>query len=69
MNRFVHHATRPAAAANSKLEHARYIAVQALLYVVAMTLALSISACQGETAAAPVPQVTTEEGPIIPFGS
>jgi hypothetical protein len=69
MSRFVHHDSRRAAAANAELAHARYIAVPALLYVVALALALSIAAFQGETAAGPVPQVTTEEGPIVPFGS
>ena len=68
MNRFVHHASRRAAA-NSEFTHARYIAVPALLFVAAIVLALSIGALEGATTAAFVPQVTIEEGPIVPFGA
>jgi hypothetical protein len=68
MNRFVHHASRRAAA-NSEFMHTRYIAVPALLFVAAIVLALSIGVLEEATAATPVPQVTIEEGPIVPFGA
>lgn len=68
MNRFVPHASRRGAA-NAEFMHARYIAVPALLFVAAIVLALSIAALEGESTAAPVPQVTIEQVPIIPFGA
>ena len=68
MNRFVHHVSRRAAA-DAELLHARYVAVPALLFVAAIAFALTIAGLEEATTAAPVPEVTIDQGPAIPFGA
>lgn len=69
MNRFAHHASSRSAEVEAEFAHARYIAVPALLFVLGMVVALSIAALQGGTEGAPTQEVTTGQGPIVPFGA
>lgn len=69
MSRFAHHASRRAVEIESEFEHARYIAVPALLWAVAVVAAVAAVALQDVPASAPVQAVSPEDVPTVPFGA
>lgn len=69
MSRFAHHASRRAAEAEAGFAHACYVAVPALLWAVAMLVAVAATALRGTSVPAPAQAVSGEQSPVTVLGA
>ena len=69
MNRTSHHTSRRTAEVESEFAHARYIVVPALIWAVAIVLAVAATALQDAPSSAPAQATSTEDVPVVPFGA
>lgn len=71
MSRHVHHASNRTADIGSEFAHARYVAVPALLWAVAIVGAIGATALQDTPATAPAPVQTAPpaEVAVVPLGA
>lgn len=69
MSRFAHHASTHASRAEFELLQDRYIAVPALLWGLAMLVAIAVTPLQGASADATAQPLTIEDSTNTPYGA